>query len=392
MGHRFFVEGAWNCERSESAFSICGNEADPMAHITRAFREMLLGKALYALVTPGYTNDGVVGPNKGADGAPHCVSVQQYIQLLNDSNKATSEASACTNMFDSYGKVDDVARWWGSIVSVAAFWLQGDDQSAEDLYSTIDAFPVHLQSVDEPLARSTYLAYRARRTFLNGKKIMCHASCIKQCDAAGELLRNSLNVNTTHKHPLNQAVQLLVCDWLLSTRTAIWQQEQDNKDENDVSSTMVSQSELHAFQQDLTSLRRLSQFVKAALPRVFLHEATSRLMAGASPARTQRLLDTSLRKRCTTHKVVEKGVENDVEKLDFGDREYATALLLACRHLPAQILSSPGQRKTMLNDAAKVYEKIGDRKSVQDCKNMMMKLRCPGDAGRVASKPIPVWC
>ena len=64
----------------------------------------------------------------------------------------------------------------------------------------------------------------------------------------------------------SQAVQLLVCDWLLSTRTAIWQQEQSGRDE--VSSSSVSQPELVAFQQDLASLRKIAQHVKAALPRV----------------------------------------------------------------------------------------------------------------------------
>jgi len=62
-----------------------------------------------------------------------------------------------------------------------------------------------------------------------------------------------------------QAAQLLVCDWLLSTRTAIWQQERSH---GDVTSTTVSQDELSAFQQDLRSLRKLSQHMKAALPRV----------------------------------------------------------------------------------------------------------------------------
>ena len=42
--------------------------ADPLAHVTRAFREHLLETSLYCLVTPGYVNHNVVGPNKGSDG------------------------------------------------------------------------------------------------------------------------------------------------------------------------------------------------------------------------------------------------------------------------------------------------------------------------------------
>ena len=41
---------------------------DPLAHVTQAYREQLLEKALYSLVTPGYQNNNIVGPNKGSDG------------------------------------------------------------------------------------------------------------------------------------------------------------------------------------------------------------------------------------------------------------------------------------------------------------------------------------
>ena len=57
-----------------------------------------------------------------------------------------------------------------------------------------------------------------------------------------------------------------------------------------------------------------------------------------------------------------------------GEREHATALMLACRHLPSQLLSSPGERAGMLSEAAKTLEKIGDKQRLQDCYNMMKNL------------------
>ena len=61
-----------------------------------------------------------------------------------------------------------------------------------------------------------------------------------------------------------QAVQLLLCDWLLATRTELWEMSQPG-DKGDKPAT---QMELIAFQQDLSSLRKLSQVNKAALPKV----------------------------------------------------------------------------------------------------------------------------
>lgn len=54
-----------------------------------------------------------------------------------------------------------------------------------------------------------------------------------------------------------------------------------------------------------------------------------------------------------------------------GERQHASALYLACRHLPGQLLSSPGERAGMLAEAAKTLERIGDKKKLQDCYKLM---------------------
>ena len=67
---------------------------------------------------------------------------------------------------------------------------------------------------------------------------------------------------------------MLVCDWLLSTRTGIWQQEQSVDAMTSSSTplpsanTPLSQPEMIAYQQDLASLRKIARHIKAALPRV----------------------------------------------------------------------------------------------------------------------------
>ena len=68
LGHRFFVDGNWAIEGKVSIFSSRGNDADPLAHVTLGFREHLLENTLYSLVTPGYENDSIIGPNRGSDG------------------------------------------------------------------------------------------------------------------------------------------------------------------------------------------------------------------------------------------------------------------------------------------------------------------------------------
>jgi len=132
---------------------------------------------------------------------------------------------------------------------------------------------------------------------------------------------------------------------------------------------------------------------------VFMHEATVRLMAGASPARALQRYDRNLRKRhqttatsaveasCNKHSVTsvrnttesEKGEGNSFGKETIKElaeqHDQASALLHACRrHLQLQAsAASSSHLPAMLNEAATMYEKLGDRKALQDCRNMMMQ-------------------
>jgi sterol regulatory element-binding transcription factor 1 len=139
------------------------------------------------------------------------------------------------------------------------------------------------------------------------------------------------------------------------------------------SSTPVANHVLTAFQKDLSSLRILAQHIPSALPRVFLYEATARLMAGAAPGRTQQLLDRSLRQRhARSSMICGKGDKNQQDV--GGERQHATALYMACKHLPGQLISSPGERAGMLVEAAKTMERIGDKKKLQECYKLMKTL------------------
>lgn len=65
-------------------------------------------------------------------------------------------------------------------------------------------------------------------------------------------------------------------------------------------------------------------------------------------------------------------IPENCEGEDFADREHATALLMACRHLPRH-LSTASQTASMLDEAARTFEKLGDRKAVQKCRSIMMQ-------------------
>ncbi|KAJ7989735.1 hypothetical protein DPEC_G00307610 [Dallia pectoralis] len=363
LGHRFFVDGDWAVRSTpkESIYSQAGNTVDPLAQVTQAFREHLLEKALYCVAQPR-------GEKSLTDREGEYADALEYLQLLtsaSDAAGATTQSFAIGSNMATVTGCDLHSKWWSSVAVVIINWLQGDDLAAERLYPATENLPRSLQTAESPLPKAAVYTFRAVRSLLT-KPENCQLS-LSHSEKASRLLRDSLNLGPQcHSSNLDKVVQLLLCDLLLVMRTNVWRLQQSSGPGG--LSQPASPGELHGFQQDLSSLRKMAQTFRPAMRRLFLHEATARLMAGASPTRTHQLLDRSLRRRATP------GAKTEECEMRPGQREQAEAVMLACRYLPPSFLSAPGQRVGMLADAARTLEKLGDKRSLHDCQQMIIKL------------------
>lgn len=384
-GHRFFVSHRWSYGPVSSyLFSSLGNKADPLSYVMRVYREHLLERALQTVVAPG-------GRLESCDEEPlrrtQTADVLTYVQLLMENSVKTGTEMEKTASFNSTNIqvsnfADETAHWWSAVLGTAAYWLLGEDNQAERLYARVEALPEALGKLNDPLPKAIIAAFRARRASLGlGKPRRASLNTstkniLRMCNNAGQLLDDSLTL-TSCKPVCNMVLlsQLLTCDWLLETRTSLWEEETlgMEKDNSGMLLVSVPGEVLIGFQKDLSSLRRLTEFIPSALPRVFLYEATARLMAGASPGKTQLLLDRSLRHRNNRSTMLICGKDKGQHE-GGGEREHAAALYMACRHLPASLLSSPGERAGMLAEAAKTLEKIGDKKRLEECYKLMKSL------------------
>ncbi|XP_074175896.1 sterol regulatory element-binding protein 1 isoform X2 [Rhinolophus sinicus] len=372
VGHRFFVDGDWAvCSPPrESLYSSAGNPVDPLAQVTQLFREHLLERALNCVAQPSPSP-------ASADGDREFSDALGYLQLLTSCCDAAG-APACgfsvsSSMAATTG-TDPVAKWWASLTAVVTHWLRQDEEAAERLYPLVEHLPLALQESEKPLPRAALHSFRAARALLGRGKAESGPASLTVCEKASEYLQDSL-ATTPVGSSIDKAMQLLLCDLLLVARTSLWRRQQlpapAQALQGPSNGAQASALELRGFQRDLSGLRRLAQSFRPAMRRVFLHEATARLMAGASPTRTHQLLDRSLRRRAGPCSKGGAGVELEPRPTR---REHAEALLLASCYLPPCFLSSPGQRVGMLAEAERMLEKLGDRRLLHDCQQMLMRL------------------
>jgi sterol regulatory element-binding transcription factor 1 len=113
-------------------------------------------------------------------------------------------------------------------------------------------------------------------------------------------------------------------------------------------------------------------FPQNAQSRIYLYEAVLRLMSGAAPIKTQFLLDRSLRQRNNKQSIICGGSKNRHQY--EGDRERASALYVAVKHLPQACLSSPGERAGLLEEACRINERYGDKHRLKECYKLMRSL------------------
>ncbi|KAF6121920.1 sterol regulatory element binding transcription factor 2 [Phyllostomus discolor] len=368
LGQKFFMERSWSVKSAakESLYCAQRSPADPVAQVHQAFCKNLLERAVESLVKPQAKKKAGDQEEESCEFS----SALEYLKLLTsfvDSVGVVSPPFSSSSVLKSALGPDIVCRWWTSAITMAISWLQGDDVAVRAHFTEVERVPKALEVTESPLVKAVLHTCRAMHAALPGKADG-QQSCFCHCEWASGHLWSSLNVSGATCDPaLNHVVQLLTSDLLLSLRTALWQ-KQAGASQALGETYHASGAELAGFQRDLGSLRRLAHGFCPAYRKVFLHEATVRLMAGASPTRTHQLLEHSLRRRTpqsTKHGEVDAWP---------GQRERATAILLACRHLPLSFLSSPGQRAVLLAEAARTLEKVGDRRSCSDCQQMIVKL------------------
>eukprot|EP00092_Neocalanus_flemingeri_P001165 GFUD01001241.1.p1 GENE.GFUD01001241.1~~GFUD01001241.1.p1 ORF type:complete len:1098 (+),score=305.94 GFUD01001241.1:251-3544(+) len=347
-GVTFFLTEPWTLSDLKpgpgSGLTSSPPTLSPVAQITRCYRDSLLQAAL----------DTVICPTAGSQ-------ITQVLPLLSAVSRSNEKVGSLTG-----DRHDLVADWWTYLLKCAANWSLNKMDEAEQTYPDIDCLPVAYQECEDPSYVALLAVQTTHRAVLAGDQHSTPALG-DWCDRASEFLEEAIRYFIQNGDTDDAALKnllILSLDWQLGSRTILWENSKTGN------SSRCSESTLQGFQQDLHSLRRLAEVVPWLQNRLYLHEATIRLMAGASPGKTQQLLDRSAMTR-TGKRGLMCGKEREIYS---GEREQAIALVMACRHLPTQLLASPGERSGMLIQAARLLDKLGDKRRLEECNNLMKKL------------------
>uniref|UniRef100_A0A673A3S2 Sterol regulatory element-binding protein 2 n=1 Tax=Sphaeramia orbicularis TaxID=375764 RepID=A0A673A3S2_9TELE len=364
LGRQFFLGCDWSVksESCDGVYTSQRDPVDPVAQLHRGFCRKLLERAVHTLIQPQSESD----TGKRKDDSGEFSNALEFLHLLNSCTEDSPSSPPPFSTPPNHTTTPDpVSRWWALVLKAAVHWLQGDDVAVRSLLAEAERMPRALHTLDHPLPKAVLLLCKSVQMSLLPLKGEGAMACLSHCDRSSSYLRSSISVPLAQSgNWLNKVgVELLICDLLLTLRTSLWQRGGSSNGEPGP----APGSQLAGFQRDLSALRKLTQCYRQAQHKVFLHETTVRLMAGASPTRTHQLLEHNLRRRTHSSYTAEG-------ECVLGERERAHAILLACRHLPMPLLTPPGHRARLLAEAKRTLERVGDRRSLQDCQQILLRL------------------
>ncbi|PWA15564.1 hypothetical protein CCH79_00014770 [Gambusia affinis] len=337
LGRQFFLSCDWSVKSgsSDEVFTSQRDPADPIAQLHRCFCRKLLERAVHTLIQP--QSDADAGSCKNNLG--EFSNALEFLELLNSCTEDSPSPPTPFSTPPTYTAIpvgDPVSRWWALVLKAAVHWLQGDDVAVRSLLAEAERMPRALLILDHPLPKAVLLLCKVVQMSLSPLKGDGVAACLSHCDRSSSYLRSSISVPLGPSgNWLSKGVELLVCDLLLTLRTSLWQRGGSSNGEPGP----APGSQLAGFQRDLSALRRLT------------HQTNYFSFSSSLPS-------------CSP---------SDGECV-VGERERAHAILLACRHLPMPLLTPPGHRARLLAEAKRTLERVGDRRSVQDCQQILLRL------------------
>lgn len=385
-GYKFFTKKETVFEddgERDNQISLTRNSEnfEPIAQLQREYCKYILTKSLENLL--GFRRNSRLAVNTDERNQQQTQQTQVTLKLANHLIDIVVEddENACNSIL-----------WLARMIICATYWILDDLEKCEPIYGKIDEFSSqHLcgtKTKEKTLLKSLYVIFTAKREYVHrtrGKSMTREKFqlILNRCNIASCLLQNHLtynrtqNVNTTS---LIRLIQILTCDWLLELRTDSWELSQSmsdissenlNDDEGISEPYSPTARQLQLYQLDLNNLYLIFDTKQMGISRVNLYEAIYRMMAGALPLETYRLLERNimpLRHSKSNLICVGGSKGNADDEYICGERQRAQSMMLACKYLQAQVGI---ERAGLLTQAATIFKQIGDITKTNECYQLL---------------------
>lgn len=354
---------------------------EPISQIQQLYCKHLLIRALENLL--GFRKTSITKTQEIQQ--THIMKVQQFTKQLEDTIEHEDDDD------NNFATISWIAR----IIQVATNWLKNDLDDLDELYNRIDNYPQRLRgtkSKEKTLMKSLYVVFIAKREYIHRSRTNSMTDTklrliLNRCNIASCLLQNYLTYNRSQNiRPTTfvRLIQILTCDWLLELRTECWESMLNIADgiDNDegISEPYTPRiSQLELYQLDLTNLYLIFDTKQMGQSRINLYEAIYRLMAGAVPHETHRLLERNIMplRQSKTNLICAVSSKNNIDDYYVcGERERAQSMMLACKYLQAHIGI---ERAGLLTQAATIFKQIGDIIKTNECYHLLNTVAVNGD-------------
>jgi len=317
---------------TEVRFTSISDRDDPVSHAAFYFRKQLMQRALNALNKPT---------------AVERSESFHLLQLLADCDQ------------DELVEDENESRFWLSVATAAAYYSLGDSKTAMTSSLDIDIPFDDERNELRGATKWSFVAHRDALQLVDGDDdVITHEELFDVCSRASKLLHGNLLNLRNNKNSISMAFRLIACEWILKSRTLLWEQMCCY---GDVTRTAPLR-QIIAFENDVTMLKTIVYNQPELKSRVFIYEAILMMMSGSNPVATEKLLHRILNRRRHKNEAV------------LGDYERARAIMMTCRHLPPIMLTSPTQPSGMLREALRIMQRHGDQRSSDVIINLLKRV------------------
>ncbi|KAI6175199.1 Sterol regulatory element-binding protein 1 [Aphelenchoides fujianensis] len=209
------------------------------------------------------------------------------------------------------GQGDELCTWWAHVITCGLYWKYGDNQRAQKHYALIRKCPKLLLNSNLALGLGMGLCTRKICNDDRSKKDFANMVWFHAKGAYAHVQREGWNSrkSSSMATAMNTMVRCMTFDWILNSLLDVWQLNLDGKQ---LYWEQAAPSQMRRLYHEVLSDYRVSSRAGADRFKVLTFKLLGRLLDGANPLTTWKLLSTNTPDSSGQSEII-KRLRNDLQ-------------------------------------------------------------------------------